>query len=326
MMNKRNLLRATALAVSSLLLAGTASAQDFPPKKPVTLVVGFAAGGAADAAARLIAKKLGENIGQSVIVENKGGAGGNIAHQYVAKAATDGSVLLFGSVGPLTIAPHLMKLAYDPFTDLAPISGGANFPNVLVVHKGVGVKTLAEFVQLEKKKPGSVDYASTGPGSASHLAGELFNQRAAIDMVHVPYKGGAPALQDLLGGRIAAYFSAPPTAMPHIESGKLVPLATTGLTRPAYLPNIPTVAEAGYPGFEALNWYAIVAPGKTPVPLLDRWNQEIVKVLNDPGVKEALNKHGLTPQPTTRAELTAFMKKESTQWATIIKERKLTAD
>lgn len=326
-MKKRTLLMsALALATAVATLSGAAHAQDFPPKKPVTLVVGFAAGGAADAAARLIAKKLGENIGQSVVVDNKGGAGGNIAHQFVANAPADGSVLLLGSVGPLTIAPHLMKVNYDPFKDLAAVSGGVNFPNVLVVHKGAGVKTLAEFVQLSKKKPGSVDFASTGAGSASHLAGKLFNQRAGIDMTHVPYKGGAPALQDLLGERVTSYFAAPPTALPHIEAGKLIPLATTGLTRPSYMPNIPTVAEAGYPGFEALNWYAFVAPGKTPAPLLDRWNQEIVKVLNDPSVKEALNKHGLTPQPTTRAELTAFMKKESTQWATIIKERKLTAD
>ena len=326
MMNKRNFLHATALAASLLALAASAQAQDFPPKKPVSLVVGFAAGGAADAAARLIAKKLGENIGQSVVVENKGGAGGNIAHQQVANAAADGSVLLFGSVGPLTIAPHLMKLPYDPFKDLAPISGGVNFPNVLVVHKGAGVKTLAEFVAKAKKNPGTVDYASTGAGSASHLAGELFNQRAGIDMVHVPYKGGAPALQDLLGERVTSYFAAPPTALPHIEAGKLIPLATTGLTRPAYMPDIPTVAEAGYPGFEALNWYAFVAPGKTPKPMLDRWNTEIVKVLNDPGVKEALNKHGLTPQPTTRAEFAAFMKKEYEQWGKLVKERKLTAE
>ncbi|MBJ2143016.1 tripartite tricarboxylate transporter substrate binding protein [Delftia acidovorans] len=326
MMNKRNFLHASALAASLLALAASAQAQDFPPKKPVSLVVGFAAGGAADAAARLIAKKLGENIGQSVVVENKGGAGGNIAHQQVANAAADGSVLLFGSVGPLTIAPHLMKLPYDPFKDLAPISGGVNFPNVLVVHKGAGVKTLAEFVAKAKKNPGTVDYASTGAGSASHLAGELFNQRAGIDMVHVPYKGGAPALQDLLGERVTSYFAAPPTALPHIEAGKLIPLATTGLTRPAYMPDIPTVAEAGYPGFEALNWYAFVAPGKTPKPMLDRWNTEIVKVLNDPGVKEALNKHGLTPQPTTRAEFAAFMKKEYEQWGRLVKERKLTAE
>ncbi|WP_353177245.1 Bug family tripartite tricarboxylate transporter substrate binding protein [Delftia acidovorans] len=326
MMNKRNFLQATALAASLLALSASAQAQDFPPKKPVSLVVGFAAGGAADAAARLIAKKLGENIGQSVVVENKGGAGGNIAHQQVANAAADGSVLLFGSVGPLTIAPHLMKLPYDPFKDLAPISGGVNFPNVLVVHKGAGVKTLAEFVAKARKNPGTVDYASTGAGSASHLAGELFNQRAGIDMVHVPYKGGAPALQDLLGERVTSYFAAPPTALPHIEAGKLIPLATTGLTRPAYMPDIPTVAEAGYPGFEALNWYAFVAPGKTPKPMLDRWNTEIVKVLNDPGVKEALNKHGLTPQPTTRAEFAAFMKKEYEQWGRLVKERKLSAE
>jgi tripartite-type tricarboxylate transporter receptor subunit TctC len=326
MMNKRQLLRNTALAAAAICLAGPVLAQDFPPSKPVTLVVGFAAGGAADAAARLIAKKLGENIGQTVIVENKAGAGGNIAHQQVANGPADGSMLLFGSIGPLTIAPHVMKVSYDPFKDLAAISGGVNFPNVLVVHKGLGVKTLAEFVDLSKKKPGSVDFASTGPGSASHLAGELFNQRAGIDMQHVPYKGGAPALQDLLGERIASYFSAPPTALPHVETGKLVPLATTGLTRPAYMPNIPTVAESGYPGFEALNWYAFVAPGKTPVSILERWNQAIVKVLADPGVKDALNKHGLTPQPTTRAELTDFMKKEDAKWKAIVRDRKITAN
>ena len=325
-MNKRHLLRATALAASSLLLAGSLQAQDFPPKKPVTLVVGFAAGGAADAAARLIAKKLADNIGQSVVVDNKGGAGGNIAHQFVANAVPDGSVLLMGSIGPLTIAPHLMKLPYDPFKDLAAVSGGVNFPNVLVVHKGLGVKTLSDFVALSKKKPGSVDFASTGAGSASHLAGELFNQRAGIDMVHVPYKGGAPALQDLLGQRIASYFSAPPTALPHVEAGNLIPLATTGLTRPAYMPNIPTVAESGYPNFEALNWYAFVAPGKTPVAILERWNQAVVKVLADPGVKEALNKHGLTPQPTTRAVLTDFIKREDAKWSAIVRDRKITAN
>ncbi|TWG88647.1 tripartite-type tricarboxylate transporter receptor subunit TctC [Cupriavidus gilardii J11] len=326
-MNRRQVLRATSLAALCFSLSsGLVQAEPIAGGKPITVVVGFAAGGAADAAARLIAKKLSENLGQSVVVDNRGGAGGNIAHQHVANGPADGSMLLFGSIGPLTIAPHLMKLPYDPFKDLAPVSGGVNFPNVLVVHKGAGVKNLAEFVALAKKKPGSVDYASTGAGSASHLAGELFNQRAGVEMVHIPYKGGAPALQDLLGERVTSYFAAPPTAMPHVETGKLVPLATTGSVRPAYLPNIPTVAESGYPGFEALNWYAFVAPGKTPAPILDRWNQEIVKVLNDPGVKDALNKHGLTPQPTTRPELLAFMKKESAKWSAIVKERKITVN
>ncbi|SAI50275.1 putattive exported protein [Bordetella ansorpii] len=319
---RRRILRACSALACAIALP--AAAQDFPPNKPVTLIVGFAPGGAADSAARLIAKKLSENVGQSIVVENKGGAGGNIAHQQVSNGPTDGSMLLFGSIGPLAIAPHLMKVGYDPFKDLAPVSGGVNFPNVLVVHKDLGVSNLAEFVALAKKGH-RVEFASTGPGSASHLAGEMFNQRAGIEMVHIPYKGGAPALQDLLGGRVASYFSAPPTAMPHVETGRLVPLATTGLKRPSYLPNIPTVAESGYPGFEALNWYAFVAPGKTPAPLLDNWNREIVKVLEDPEVKAALDKHGLTPQPTTRQGLADFIRSESDKWAQVVRERKITA-
>ena len=328
-MTKRELLQVgAALALLPVLAAFTAPAlaQDFPPKKTISLVVGFAPGGAADTAARLIAKKLGDNIGQTVIVDNKPGAGGNIAHQFVANAPGDGATLLFGSVGPLTIAPHMMKLGYDPVRDLSPITMGVNFPNVLVVHSGVGVKTLAEYVALAKKKPGSLDFASTGAGSASHLAGELFNDKAGIDTVHIPYKGGAPALQDLLGGRVASYYSTPATAGPHIESGKLIPLASTGLTRPAFLPNLPTIAESGYPGFNATNWYAFVASSKTPKPLLDRWNLELVKVLSAPDVREQLNKHGLTPLPGTREELARYIASESATWGRIIKDRKITAE
>lgn len=325
-MKKRQWLQACATLLVWPMFTAPVQAQDFPPKKPVSLVVGFAAGGAADTAARLIAKKLSENIGQVVLVDNKPGAGGNIAHQFVANAAPDGATLLFGSVGPLTIAPHLMKLAYDPVRDLAPITMGVNFPNVLVVHAGLKIKTLAEFVARAKQKPGFLDFASTGAGSASHLAGELFNDRAGIETVHIPYKGGAPALQDLLGGRVAAYYSAPSTAGPHIDSGKLIPLATTGLTRPAFMPNVPTIAESGYPGFNALNWYAFVAPGKTPKPLLDRWNLELVKVLNAPEVREALLKYGLTPAPGSREELTRYMASETSTWGRIIRERKITSD
>lgn len=325
-MHKRQWLRASALALVAAAFAGGASAQDFPPRKSVTLMVGFAPGGAADAAARLIAKKLGENIGQTVVVDNRAGAGGNIAHQLVANGPTDGSMLLLGSIGPLTIAPHMMKVGYDPFKDLAPVSGGVHFPNVLVVNAGAGIRTLADFVAAARKDPGSVTFASTGAGSASHLTGELFGQQAKVEMVHVPYKGGAPAMQDLLANRFTGYFAAPPTALPHIETGKLVPLATTGLTRPSYMPNIPTVAESGYPGFEALNWYAFVASAKTPAPILERWNQELVKVLNDPSVREQLTKHGLTPHPTTRAELTDFMQKESVKWGAIVRERRITGE
>jgi tripartite-type tricarboxylate transporter receptor subunit TctC len=322
-MNRRLLTCATALLASITL--PPVLAQELP-KKTLTMVVGFAAGGAADGAARLIAKKLQENIGLTVVVDNRAGAGGNIAHQYVAGAPSDGSVILLGSIGPLTIAPHLMKVGYDPQKDLAPITMGVSFPNVLVVHTGVGVKTLAEFVAKAKAKPGAFDFASTGSGSASHLAGELLNQRAGVDTVHIPYKGGAPALQDLLGGRVAAYYSTPATAAPHIEAGKLIALATTGLTRPAFMANVPTIAESGYPGFNATNWYAFVAPGKTPVPVLDRWNAELVKVLNAEDVKSELNKHGLTPAPGTREELARFIDAESKAWGRLVKERKIKAD
>ncbi|WP_407713540.1 Bug family tripartite tricarboxylate transporter substrate binding protein [Comamonas testosteroni] len=322
-MQRRPLVLAAALA-ACLPLAG-AYAQEFPPKRPVTMVVGFAAGGSADIAARIIAKKLGENIGQSVVVDNKPGAGGNLAHAQVAHGATDGSVLLFGSIGPLSISPHFMKVSYDPLKDLAPITMGVTFPNVLVVPSSKGIKTLGEFVAAAKREPGKLDFASTGPGSAAHLAGELLNDIAKIDTVHIPYKGGAPALQDVLGGRVSSFYAAPPTALPHIESGKLIPLATTGLTRPAYLPNVPTVAES-YPGFNATNWYAFVAPGKTPKPLLDRWNIELVKVLNAPDVRANLLKHGQTAAPTSREELAKFISTENEKWSRIIRERKITAD
>ncbi|MBV7455527.1 tripartite tricarboxylate transporter substrate binding protein [Acidovorax sp. sif1233] len=324
-MQRRSLIAAATLAVSLALAHTTAQAQDFPPKKPVTLVVGFAAGGSADIAARLIAKKLGENIGQSVVVDNKPGAGGNLAHTQVATGPSDGSVLLFGSIGPLTIAPHFMAVRYDPLKDLSPITMGVSFPNVLVVPASTGIKTLGEFVAKAKREPGKLDFASTGPGSASHLAGELLNDVARIDTVHVPYKGGAPALQDVLGERVTSFYAAPPTALPHIESGKLVPLATTGLTRPAYLPNVPTVAET-FPGFNATNWYAFVASAKTPKPLLDRWNVELVKVLNTPEVRENLLKHGQTAAPGTREELGKFIAAEHGKWGRIVRERKITAD
>lgn len=310
------------LCAGGLMAPVTHAAQELPDR-PISLVVGFVAGGAADTSARLIAERLGHNTGRSIAIINKPGAGGNIAHQYVSKGPNDGSMLLLGSVGPLTISPHLMKVSYDPFKDLEPISGGVNFPNVLVVHKAAGVKTMKEFIALAKSEPEKVDYASSGFGAASHLAGELLNMEAAVNMVHVPYKGGAQAMQDLLGERVTSYFSAPPTAMPYVAENRLIPLATTGLTRPAYLPEIPTVAESGYPGFEALNWYAFVAPGGTPNPILDRWNEEIVKVLTDPDVEKKLTEFGMTPQPTTREEFAAFMRKESDKWGKIILERNI---
>jgi tripartite-type tricarboxylate transporter receptor subunit TctC len=319
-MYRRSLLHTALLAASALALAGLAQAQDFPPKKSVTMVVGFAAGGAADAAARLIAKKLGENIGQSVVVENKGGAGGNIAHGQVANAATDGSVLLFGSVGPLTIAPHVMKLNYDPFKDLAPISGGVNFPNVLVVHRGAGVKTLQEFVALAKKKPASVDYASSGAASASHLAGELFNQRAGVEMVHVPYKGGAPAVVDTVADQTQVLFSAGTQTLPHVKSGKLKLLAVTEAKRSALMPEgVPTVGET-LPGYELGVWYGLFGPAHMPKELVDRLNAAANAAMADPAVKARMDSLGVEVVKTTPAQFAAVLKSDAERYGKIIRE------
>jgi tripartite-type tricarboxylate transporter receptor subunit TctC len=305
---------------------GHGAAQTFP-NRPVTLTVGFAPGGATDTAARIIAQKLGENIGQSVVVENKAGAGGNIAAQHIATAAPDGYTIHLSSVGPLTVAPHMVKnLTYDPRRDIAPITMGVVFPNVFVVPASLPAKTLADFVALARQKPGQLSYGSSGIGGAGHLAGELFKQRAGIELVHVPYKGGGPAMADLLAGRVDMYPGPPSTVAPHIETGKLRAIATTGAQRAPSMPKVPTVAESGYPDFEATNWYAFVAPARTPREILEFWNREIVKVLKDPQVSAELAKQGLDPAPGTREELARYMERESEKWGKVVREAKITTE
>jgi tripartite-type tricarboxylate transporter receptor subunit TctC len=311
---------------AALALCGVALAQNFPTRT-VTLTVGFAPGGGTDTAARIVAKKLTEDLGQSVVVENHAGAGGNIAAQQIATAPPDGYTIHLSSVGPLTVAPAMVKdLPYDVKRDIAPITMGVMFPNVFVVNAAVPAKTLAELVAMAKAKPGELTYASSGVGGAGHLSGELFKQRAGIDMIHVPYKGGGPAMTDLLGGRVTMYPAVPSTALPHVESGKLRALAVTGLARLPTMPNVPTVAESGYPGFEATNWYAFVAPAKTPKEILDFWNRELVKVLKDPEVRAELAKHGLEPMPGTREELARYIQKETETWARVVRSANIKAD
>jgi len=314
------------LVAMLLAAAEIAAAQNFP-SRAVTLTVGFAPGGGADTSARIIAQKLSENIGQPVAVENKAGAGGNIAAQQIALAPADGYTIHLTSVGPMTVAPHLVKdLPYNPKSDIAPITMGLVFPNVIVVQPGVPAKTLAEFVALAKQKPGALTYGSSGIGGAGHLAGELFKARAGIDVVHVPYKGGGPAMTDILAGRIDMYVGVPNTVAPYLETGKLRALATTGVKRASTLPDVPTIAESGYSGFEATNWYAFVAPGKTPVAILDFWNREIVKVLHDPQTKSELAKHGLDPAPGTRDELASYIARETEKWGKVVREAKITGE
>ena len=297
------------------------------PSRTVTLTVGFAPGGGTDLAARIVAQKLTQTLGVTVVVENRSGAGGNIAAQQIATAAPDGYTISLSSVGPLAVSPAMYKdLAYDPKHDIAPITMGVVFPNVFVVNPTIPAKTLAEFVALARSKPGEITYASSGMGSAGHLAGELFKQRAGIEMVHVAYKGGGPAMTDLLGARVSMYPAVPSTAQPHVESGKLRALAVTGPARLPSMPNVPTVAESGYPGFDAVNWYAFVAPGKTPPDILDFWNRELVKVLTDPAVKADLAKHGLDPQPGTREELARYIDRETEKWGKVVREAKITPE
>jgi tripartite-type tricarboxylate transporter receptor subunit TctC len=315
------------LSAAAMLVASSALAQANFPTRSVLLTVGFAPGGGTDTAARIVAKKLSENIGQSVVVENKAGAGGNIAAQHVATAAPDGYTLHLTSVGPMSVAPAMQKsLPYDPKKDIAPITMGVVFPNAIVIHPSVAAKTLAEYVALAKQKPGELNYASSGVGGAGHLTGELFKQRAGIDLVHIPYKGGGPAMTDLLGGRVTMYPGVPSTVAPHVEAGRLRVLATTGAKRSRFMPSVPTIAESGYPGFEATNWYAFVASSKVPKDILDYWNRELIKVLNDPAVSAELAKHGLEPMPGTREELARYIDKETETWGKVVRDAKITAE
>ncbi len=316
-------------ATSALLLAqtsliGTATQAQELPRKPITLVVGFPAGGSIDAIARVVAQKLSQKLGQPVVVSNRPGAGGNIAQQMVHQAEPDGATLLLGSIGSLAINPHLMKLAHDPLRDLAPVTMATAFPNVLVVRADSGVKTLQDFLALAKKEGPAVSYASGGSGSASHLAGELLNQRAGLEAMHVPFQGGNPAMLAVLGGQVTAYYAAPASALPHIEAKKVVAIASTGPDRAVHLPNVPTIAESGFPGFNATNWYAFVLPGKTPAAIVKRWNAELVSVLSAADVKAALAHHGLVPKPTTPEETASFMESESKLWGKVIADRQIT--
>lgn len=311
------------LSLGALSACASVLAQEFPKGQTITIVVGISPGGGTDTVTRIVAKSLSANLGQPVVVENRAGAGGVIATQSVATAKPDGTTLLLGTIGPMAVTPHLMKMTIDPLKDLAPITMAVNFPNVLVVPQDLKIDTLAEFIAAAKKDPGKVTYGSTGVGSAAHLAGELLAQRAGVEMTHVPYKGGSAAMIDLLSSRISAYYSTPSTSIQHVESKKLKALATTGVKRTEFMPEVPTVAESGFPEFNATNWYVFVAPGKTPAPILDRWNTEIVKVLNDPEVRAQLNKLGLTPDPTTRQELADFMAKESATWKQVVTERNI---
>jgi tripartite-type tricarboxylate transporter receptor subunit TctC len=302
-------------------------AQGAFPDRPINMVVGFAPGGGTDLTARIVAKKLAENLGRSVVVDNRPGAGGNIAANYVAKATPDGYTILLTAPGSVAVAPHLgTNLPYDPRTDLTPISMAVVFPNVLVVHPSVPAKTVAEYIKLSNAKPGTMFYGSSGTGNAGHLAGELFKIVTKADITHVAYKGGAPAMNDLLGGQVSSLFASAPSSIQQIKAGKIRALATTGATRSTFLPDVPTVAEAGFVNFEATNWYAYMAPAKTPRAIVEQLNRELAKVLNTPEVRDQLLALGTEPQPNTIEQLGKYIEREYATWGRVIKEAGIKAE
>jgi tripartite-type tricarboxylate transporter receptor subunit TctC len=305
--------------VALAALAPQAQAQAYP-RQPVSLVVPFPAGGPTDAMARLLAQKLGERLGQQVVVDNRGGAGGTLAAEAVAHARPDGHTLFFGTTGTLAINPSLYpKLRYDPVRDFAPVSLMATTMNVLVVHPGVQAPSLGDLVKLAQARPGDLTYASAGNGSSNHLSGELFKARAGIQITHVPYKGSAPALVDLFGGRVSMMFDTVAQQAPHIAAGKVRALAVTGPKRSPLLPGVPTAQEAGLKDFDVTIWFGVLAPAATPAAVVERLNREIVAVMSTDEMRQRMQAEGAEARPTTPAEFAALIRHDIAKWAPVVK-------
>jgi len=297
------------------------------PSRPIRFIAANAPGGGLDITARAISPKLSAALGQQVIVDNRAGAAGSVAAEIVAKSAPDGYTIMVGSLGGLAVNPHLYKgLGYHPLRDHAAITWAASGSNVLVVHPSVPAKSVQELIALAKAQPGKLSYGSSGAGNAGHLAGELFNGMAGVKMVHIPYKGGAPAMIDLLAGQIHLIFSSAPTAVPQVKNGKIRGLAVTTAKRSVVLPDLPTIAEAGLPGFEADNWYGVVTTMKTPRPIIDRLNAEIVRALHAPDVKQLLLTQGLEVRTSTPQEFGAYIKSEFEKWGQVIRTAGIVAN
>lgn len=296
-----------------------AAAQGEYPNRPIRLIVAFTAGGTTDIIARLVGHKLSESLGQQVIVENRPGAGGNIGSDFVAKSAPDGYTLLLGSVGPLAINASLYtKMPYDNLKDLAPVILVASVPNLLVVPPTTKANSVQDLIKLAREKPNSLNASSTGSGTASHLAIELLKDMANVDIVHVPYSG-AVALNDLMAGRVQMMFATMPSVMGHVKAGKLKPLAVSSAKRAPALPDIPTVAEAGVPGFEAASWFGIVAPARTPTSVINKLNAAIDKIIHEPAAYKTLLDQGAEPVGGNAQSFGDYMKSETEKWAKIVK-------
>jgi tripartite-type tricarboxylate transporter receptor subunit TctC len=310
---------------AALAWSAAAPAQEYP-SKPVRILVGFPSGGATDLVARLLQPRLADALKQEIIVDNRPGANGVIAADLAAKAPPDGYTLHLATLAALTISPTITKVPYDPFRDFTPIARLVELQNIFVVLPKLPARNMEELAALARSRPGALNFASSGAGSTGHLSGELLKSMAGIDMVHIPYKGGGPALTDFFGGQVDVFIAIVSTVVPHVQTGKARALAVTGYKRAAALPDVPTVAESGFPGYESTNWYCLVGPPGLPSSIVDRWHRETVAVLNQPAIKQALVERGIDAAPSTPAELTAYLKSESDKWARVAKATGLQAN
>ena len=315
----KRICRLVLLGLALAIPAGVALGQDYPTR-PIRIVVPFPAGGSNDIIARIVAQKLGEGIGQNVIVENRGGAGGNIGAEAVANSEADGYTLLLTAPPPLTINAALYKqLKFDAATAFAPVALIATVPMVLAVHPSLGVNNVGELIALAKAKPGTINFGSSGNGSTNHLAGELLKSMTGISIVHVPYKGAAPAMNDLIAGQIPMMFDNIPAVLPQVQGKAVNAIAVAGAKRASALPDVPTVAEQGVPGFEASAWFGLVAPAKTPQRVLEQLQAKVEAVLRLPDVQKRFADLGAEPGAISGAAFGKFLEEETTKWSAIVR-------
>jgi tripartite-type tricarboxylate transporter receptor subunit TctC len=327
-MQRRTLIQATAGAAAALALPHLrAQTAQTLPSGPIRIIVGFPPGGGTDALARIVAAKLAQMWGQQVIVETKAGVAGVLAADYTATQPADGTTLLMAHINSHALAPSLQpNLKYDPVADFTPIALVGVTPNLLVCNTSQPAKTVPDIVALCKAKPGQIGFGSAGSGSAQHLALELFKQRAGVDAIHVPYKGSAPVITDLIGGQIQYAFETMTAATPHVKGGRLMAIAQTRAKRAASYPDVPTMVELGYPGFEATTWYGLVGPGKLPTAMAQRMNEDVNKVLAMPDVQASLEQYGAEDGGGSRERFAEFIKSEIAQWRKVVKEGNVRAD
>lgn len=318
--------RRAALSTVLASLAARTFAADYPAR-PIRLVVPYAPGGGADGVARIVARRVSETIGQSIVIDNKGGAGSILGTDIVAKAEPDGYTLLLGQSGPIAINPAIYKsLPYDPVKDFAPITMTTAYPYILVVNPELPAKTLQDLVALAKSKPGALNYGSTGVGAANHLVAELFNGKAGLRMTHIPYRGTALAVADLISGQLSMVFGDPISVLAHIKFGKLRALAVTSQQRSPVAPDVPTIAESGFAGFDAIAWHGILAPARTPPAIVQKLNEEIARALQDPPTKELLVNQAMQTVGSSSADFAAFIRKDIAIWKDVATTANVTVE